>query len=170
MQIKFLISGVLLASIFACGATTANDASTKKDQDQTSSLGFKLSTGEQYNIAVERDDTVAQDTRPRKVKIIGEIPKVAVILIDTYPSIPGGMSYCQAGEERFLRVVSLTKSAPEETFHVKLESCRNNIELASPGIDWLPESSKLVIHWLQGPIGGKAETRILTIDKAGNVK
>jgi hypothetical protein len=61
------------------------------------------------------------------------------------------MSYCRAGEERFLRIVSFSRETALETFQVKPESCRENIELASPGMDWHPESSMLSIHRRQGP-------------------
>lgn len=34
---------------------------------------------------------------------------------------------------------------------IKLASCRQNIELGSPGLEWRPESSTLDIEWLSGP-------------------
>jgi hypothetical protein len=60
-----------------------------------------------------------------------------VVLVDSYPSIPGGLSMCQAGEERFLRVVASTGGKAEETFRLKVASCRENLELAAPALEWL---------------------------------
>ena len=40
---------------------------------------------------------------------------------------------------------------PEETLRIKLASCRQNIELTDPGVEWLEASSTLSVHWLLGP-------------------
>lgn len=114
-------------------------------------LSIQTAQGGWYVLRMERDATVSCLSDPRDLTVVGEIKGTALIIIDTYPSIPGGMSYCQAGAERFLRVISIAKKPAVETYRVKLESCRENIELGSPGVDWRPESSQLSIHWLQGP-------------------
>jgi len=103
-----------------------------------------------YVIRVKRDATVSPGAKA-EVKVIGAVKGSAIVLVDSYPSLPGGMSYCQAGQERFLRVISMAKKQAKETLRVKVESCRENLELASPGIEWLPESSTLRINWLLGP-------------------
>lgn len=114
-------------------------------------LEIRTVKGARYVLSVKRDPTVSSEIAPSKLEVVGEIKGAVIIFIDTYPSIPHGMSYCQAGEERFLRVISITGKQAVETFRVKLESCLGNKELASHGIDWHPESSMLSIHWLQGP-------------------
>ena len=107
-----------------------------------------------------RDASIPAGTRPDNIEFVAEIDNRAIVFIDSYPSSPGGMSYCQAGQERFLRIASIVRKLAVETFHVKVESCRDNMELASSGIEWLPESATLRIHWLQGPDGsGTPETR-----------
>ncbi len=116
-------------------------------------LEIRTPEGARYSLRVERDATVSSGIAPSGLELVGEIRGRAIIFIDTYPSLPGGLSYCQAGEERFLRVISIARKPAVETFRVKVESCLQNIELASPGAEWFPESSKLVIHWLQGPEG-----------------
>lgn len=75
----------------------------------------------------------------------------SVIVIATYLSRPGGGSYCQAGEERFLRVLRIDGEAPQVTLQVKLASCWQEIELADPGVEWSPADSTLNVHWLFGP-------------------
>lgn len=129
-------------------------------------LEIRTPAGRRASLSVQRDATVAAQASPT-VKVIGEIDGSAIILLDTYPSIPGGMSYCQAGEEQFLRIISLAKHPPAETLRVKTGSCRENIELQSPGIEWQPESSTLRITWLQGPKGGHPEVRVLHIGTDG---
>ena len=171
MLTRYFLSIILLLSIIACSVTLENKAAVAQSVNQIESLDFKLPTGKHYRVAITRDDTVSKNAKPKKIKIIGVKNDVAVVLVDTYHSIPGGMSYCQAGSESFLRVISIASKQPVETFHTKLESCLDNVELASPGIKWLPGSSQLVIHWLQGPEkSGHPETRTLRIGKKGMVK
>ena len=96
---------------------------------------------------------------------------MAVVIVDTYASKPGGMSYCQAGEERFLRVVALGQSPLTETSKIKIASCHENIELASQGVEWRADSSLVRIHWLTPPKPGAAnEARSLRIGRDGAVE
>lgn len=171
MLTRYFLSSILLLSIIACSVTLDNKSAVAQSASQPASLDFKLPNGKQYRVAITRDDTVLKNAEPKIIKIIGVKNGIAVILVDTYHSIPGGMSYCQAGSESFLRVISIKSRQPTETFHTKLESCLDNIELASPGIKWSPGTSSLVIHWLQGPAKpGQPETRTLKIGKMGKVK
>jgi hypothetical protein len=105
---------------------------------------------------------VAKGEKPTSVKVVAEVSGSALILTDTYVSLPGGMSYCQAGEERFLRIIAISGKKPVETYHVKIESCRDNVELASPGIQWSSETKRLDIHWLSAP-GEAGKPRDLTL-------
>ena len=116
-------------------------------------------------IALQRDATIAKETRPPDLKLIAEIPNSAILLTDTYPSLPGGLSYCQAGEEQFLRVITTSGRRPVETYHLKLASCRDNIELADPGLAWSPTTKTLAIHWLTRP--DQPTTLTIAIDPNG---
>jgi hypothetical protein len=63
---------------------------------------------------------------------------------------------------------SISKKRPEETFRAKVESCRNNVELTPPGIEWLPESLTLRIHWLLPPDRkGMPEVRTIRLGPDG---
>jgi hypothetical protein len=175
MRIAFLAS-VLLLGIVAFAAAQVHDSvatasgssisySTKNSKTR---LEIRTHGGRRYVVWVRRDTTVSPKAQPAKIEVVGEIKGAAIILVDTYPSIPGGMSYCQAGEERFLRVISISNRTSKEAFRVKLESCRDNIELTSPGVEWQPESSTLRIHWLLGPAAkGMPETRTIRIGPDG---
>jgi hypothetical protein len=71
------------------------------------------------------------------------------------------LSYCQAGEEQFLRVISTAGEKAFQTFVTKLSSCRETLELAEPGLEWNEPSSSLQIHWLTGPSGSEDERTIV---------
>lgn len=149
--------------MFSAGSAIDCSAESSKTQ-----LEIRSQTGTRYVVRVGRDADVPPTAVPMRVEIIGEVKDVAIILADTYPSMPGDMSYCQAGEERFLRIIAISQKPPEETLRLKIESCRDNLELASPGIEWLPESSLLRIHWLLGPAAkGLPEVRTIRIGADG---
>ncbi len=131
---------------------------------------FEIRTkrGRRYEVSVERDSMVSPKSGPVKVQLVGEIPGKALVLTDTYPSIPLGLSYCQAGEEQFLRVITLAHGRASETLHLKVASCRDDIELADPGLEWNAGSATLQVHWLLGPTNkGKAEERTIHIGRDG---
>jgi hypothetical protein len=131
---------------------------------------FEISnkSGKRYVATVDRDATVPPNAAPTNVELIGEIPNKTIILSDSYASVPLGMHYCQAGEERFLRIFTLTSGSVHQTLQVKLASCRDNIELADPGLRWNPATATLQIHWLQGPSDkGKMENRTIHIEESG---
>jgi hypothetical protein len=124
--------------------------------------------GQQRVVTVHRDDTVAAEAPPAEITLIGTLPGVAVIVTDRYASTPGGMSYCQAGEEQFLRVIAIGDTTPLATLNQKVASCRQNIELADPGIEWNAATSTLRVQWLTGPDG--ATSRTYHVDSKGSVR
>lgn len=175
MRIAFLVSMLLLATLSAAAdqvhrsvVSSAGSSISYSIKNSQTRFDIRDLTGKSYVVWVKRDTHVSPKAEPTGVAVIGEIKGSAIILVDTYPSIPGGMSYCQAGEEQFLRVVSIAKKLAKETFQMKAASCRDNIELASPGIEWLQESSTLRIQWLLGPtLKGEPENRVIRIKPDG---
>ena len=120
------------------------------------------SAGSSHTVTVDRDATVASSAAPTAATVAGEIAGQVIVIVDNYPSIAGGMSYCGAGVERFLRVLSIAATPPVETYRLKLASCRENVELASDSIVWQPESAALRVHWLNGP-NGKHKSQVMTL-------
>ena len=176
MRTAFSASAALLLAFFlqapARGlestAPAAATVSSPAVRNAKTRLEIRTPAGTRHVLWLKRDATVSATARPTAVEVIGEVKGAAVVLVDTYPSLPGGMSYCQAGEERFLRVVSILKNPPRETFRVKVASCRDNIELAAPGIEWLPGAATLRLRWLPGAAPkGLAEERTLVIGRDG---
>jgi hypothetical protein len=161
-------------STAAAGATTASATSpvpptvSAHTEGGRTRLDILTSAGARHTLTVTRDSTVAPTTDPTRTEVVGTLGDSVLVLIDDYPSIPGGMSFCQAGEERFLRVIALSGSGARERYQAKLASCRTELELADPGLTWRPDSSLLRIDWLAGPTGG-GETRTLRIGGDGRV-
>ncbi len=155
MRIVFLAS-LLTMVIFISVSSEARQFANLSDggsifystRNGKSLLVITNQRGRLYTIKVNRDSTISSTTEPSDVSVVGTIRNSVVLLIDTYPSVPGGMSYCQAGKERFLRIISMYKKRAVETLRVKVESCRENIELGSPGIEWDSKLSVLHINWL----------------------
>lgn len=128
------------------------------------------SGGASHVLAVARDTTVASNAAPMGATVVGEIAGKVVVVADNYPSVAGGMSYCGAGVERFLRVLSIAPTPPVETYRLKLASCRENIELASDSILWQSDSAALRVHWLAGPNATHAtQVMMLQIGNDGRV-
>lgn len=175
MRITFLVSTLLLPCfayakepMLRTAPSPTGTSITVSASSVKTRFAIRDQAGNTHVIWLTRDTTVAPKTQPARVEIVGEIKGVAIIFVDTYPSMPGGMSYCQSGEEQFLRIISIAKNPAKETFRVKTTSCRDNIELASPGIEWTAPSSTLRIHWLMGPVTkGKPEEKVLRIKSDG---
>lgn len=103
------------------------------------------------SVQLVRDSTVSAASELADVKLVGRVGE-AIVLLDTYASQPGPMSMCQAGEERWLRVMSLKTTF--EQLRVKFASCRDDIEPDSPGYNLV--DGVLELRWLSGPDGQKA--------------
>jgi hypothetical protein len=173
MRISFLASFFLLGLSVCSGEHTplqlhgGLSLTYAADGDQTI-FSFQAPGEKATQVAVARDETVARSTAPDAVKVVADVPDSILVLTDSYPSIQGGLSYCQAGEESFLRVFLLSGKHPVETYHTKLESCRNNIELASPGLNWSAETRTIAINWISAPgTVGKSKTMAVKIGADG---
>jgi hypothetical protein len=147
------------ASLDFSGGSIAYEA-----QDSMTLLSITTTEGKKYQISLPRDSNVASGVPPREMALVGQLDGSVLILTDSYPSIAGGLEYCEAGEEKFLRVISLVRKPVTQTYHTKLESCRQNITLADPGVQWSADQQILSIHWSSSRKGvGKPDDRKLKI-------
>jgi hypothetical protein len=105
--------------------------------------------GKTIRVPVGGDEYVRRDAGVH-VEVLAEIDSSLVVIV-TYLSRPGGGSYCQAGQERFLRVLRLERDIADVTLNLKLVSCWQAIELADAGLEWSTVQSSLRIRWLLGP-------------------
>ena len=142
---------------------------TARTEDGATRLDIRTAAGATHTLTVTRDSTVAPTAEPSPPALVGTLGDSVLVLSDTYASIPGGMSFCQAGEERFLRVIALTSGGARESHQTKLASCRTEIELAEEGLTWNPDSALVRVHWLTGP-AGSTEVRTLHIAADGAVR
>lgn len=60
-----------------------------------------------FVVKVQRDASVSFKARPDKIEVVGELKGGSTVIVaDSYPSASRGLHHCQAGHERFLRVLS----------------------------------------------------------------
>jgi hypothetical protein len=100
-------------------------------------------------VLLPRDETVAPASPVQAFELLAEKPSGVYVVTDRYASRPGPMSYCQAGQEQFVRVLvqsrGLQSSGLRQTFSVKVLSCRSNLELGPAGLSWDNTSSILTV-------------------------
>jgi hypothetical protein len=173
MRMPYWVSALAVAGLLAAApqgqlALPSGGSVTYSAAGSKTRFEIRMKSGRRYEVNVERDSMVSQKAQPATAQLVAEVADKALILTDTYPSVPLGLSYCQAGEERFLRVITLADGRAREALRLKLASCRDNIELADPGFEWNGDSGTLRLHWLQGPANkGKPEERTIHIGADG---
>jgi hypothetical protein len=104
--------------------------------------------GVKTQLLLRRDETVAPGSRVQSFELLGEKPGGIYLISDGYASRSGPMSYCQAGKEQFVRVLARkrgSKASLQETFSLKVASCRSNLELGPAGVSWDGGSSTLLV-------------------------
>lgn len=127
-------------------------------------LEIKLPDAKAQILPLKTDASVNPKSPSATVDLMAYVSNNTLLIQDTYASRPGPLSMCQAGEETFLRVIQL---APlKEILRLKLASCRENIELASSGLEWQPDTATLKIHWLSNP-NSTAQEKTLQISSKG---
>jgi hypothetical protein len=106
-------------------------------------------SGKTIRVPVGGDEYVRREAGVH-VEVLAEMDS-SLVVVDTWLSRPGGGSYCQAGQERFLRVLRLEHDVADVILNLKLVSCWQAIELADTGVEWSTVDSSLRIRWLLGP-------------------
>jgi hypothetical protein len=105
------------------------------------SPGKRARVGE---VLLARDETIAPGSPILDFTLLGENGHGVYVVTDSYASQPGPMSYCGAGREQFVRVLAKSEYL-RETFRVKVQSCRWNLELGPAGLVWDSASSTLTV-------------------------
>ncbi len=101
-------------------------------------------TAAKTRILLPRDETIAPASPIQDFELLGEKPSGVYVLTDRYASLPGPMSYCQAGQEQFVRVLARARGL-RETFSLKVQSCRSNLDLGPAGVSWDNASSTFTV-------------------------
>lgn len=144
-------SGPKLSEGAQPGNVTATPDRAPSPQPDTAPRLNELVTpgGRKLRIAAIADEYVRLDAGV-DIQVIAEMES-SVVVVDTYLSRPGSGSYCQAGQERFLRILRLDNDVAQATLSIKLASCWQEIELNDPGVEWSAADSRLHVQWLFGP-------------------
>lgn len=112
-------------------------------------LDIRMPDGKVKSLPLKTDASVNPKDASASVELVASIANKTLLIQDSRASRPGPLSMCQAGQETFLRVIQL---APlKEILTLKLAGCRDNMELATPGMTWQADTSTLKINWLSGP-------------------
>lgn len=112
-------------------------------------LDIRMPGGKVQSLPLKADASVNPKNPSGSVELVASIANKTLLIQDNRASRPGPLSMCQAGQESFLRVIQL---APlKEILTLKLASCRDNMELATPGLTWQADTASLKINWLSGP-------------------
>lgn len=127
-------------------------------------LEIRMTGGKVQSLPLKTDASVNPKNATGTVELVALVANKTLLIQDSRASRPGPLSMCQAGQETFLRVIQL---APlKEILSLKLASCRDNMELATPGLTWQADTSTLKISWLSGPDHTPQE-KTLHIDAEG---
>ncbi len=68
---------------------------------------------------------------------------------DRYASRPQGMSRCQAGSERYLRLIDIV--ARVQRYAMRIESCTANIGAADEPITWSADGKTMTVNLVTAP-------------------
>src|SRR6476469_2220564 len=86
-------------------------------------------------VLLSRDETVAPASPVQAFELLAGKPSGVYVVTDRYTSRPGPMSYCQAGQEQFVRVLVRSRGL-RETFSLTVLSCRSNLDIGPAGLSW----------------------------------
>lgn len=111
-------------------------------------------------VKVSADPALIDPAGEHKVKLLGTHGRLTLVL-DSYSSRPQSMSRCQAGSERWVRLVDL--SARAERYAKLVESCLRDVVPGDPPASWAPDGRGVTVNLLSEP------SVVLGIDAAGRV-
>lgn len=92
-------------------------------------------------------DNIALDGE-HEIKVL-DSRRNLVALVDSYASRPQGMSRCQAGHERYLRLIDET--ARRERYATLIESCMENVGVDDEPITWSEDGRSLTVNLYTSP-------------------
>ncbi|MES2615222.1 MAG: hypothetical protein V4591_07400 [Bdellovibrionota bacterium] len=189
MQIKYLAIKLVIIyysicffNVFALPVLNySNGSMSFISKDSKGYLKIKIKNA--YSL-LYLDNGLDNNYVPDGISLIGEIKDVALIFIDSYPSRTVSKSgYCGAGNEVFLRVISIKEKIPKEAYKIKIASCFDSIELQNENssdaqllsigafdysknsIIFNKNNNKISINWGYNPKKENTSTTILSVDR-----
>jgi hypothetical protein len=125
------------------GAITLASGGTLRYSTERNSTRVELRPSK-AQVLLPRDETIAPGSPVQGFELLAQKPSGVYVITDRYASRPGPMSYCQSGQEQFVRVLKRSRGL-RQTFSRKVQSCRSNLELGPAGVSWDNASSTLTI-------------------------
>lgn len=104
--------------------------------------------GHAIRVPVALDPSMIDQRGDHQVKIIG-VRGTSLLLLDSYASRPRSMSRCQAGQERYVRVIDTRKRT--EQWSKLAESCLNDVVPGDPIAAWGADGRSFTVNLLSEP-------------------
>lgn len=137
---RALIAALLLC---ACAPAPAGSAANENAQAAAATLTVE---GVAVPVTVDRSDIdPAGDHETVLIERRGNL----ALVMDSYASRPQGMSRCQAGFERYVRLIDL--AARTERFAKRAESCLHDVVPGDPPATWSSDGRTLTVNLLSEP-------------------
>lgn len=129
------------------GATDAvGDEGAPDDPPGTSTIFLPFNRGVTITTAV--DPAVVSHPSEHEAQLV-DYTGFLVTMIDTFDSNPAGGEHCQAGKERYVRLLNI--ASKEEEYHRLIDSCVRGVTVAEPPVTWAADRSGFTIHFTSGP-------------------
>lgn len=104
--------------------------------------------GKSASFTLQRDTSLPARSRRTEVRVLGRVPGVFLVLLETHQSSPDSPSgYCGAGVEVFLRLILTSQPSVTELLRTRVSSCLDSIETLEP-VAWDEKSRTLKLTWL----------------------
>ena len=99
-------------------------------------------------VAVTLDPSLIDQSGDHQVKVVAA-HGTSLLVLDSYASHPQSMHRCQAGQERYVRVIDTRKRA--EQWSKLAESCLNDVVPGDPIATWSTDGRSFTVNLLSEP-------------------
>lgn len=143
-------------------ASTGNARPLPHGRSTPNSHTIEIDDGaRKVRVGVTLDSSLINFSDEHEVRVLGQHGRT-ILLVDSYASRMQGLSRCQSGHERYVRLIDLDRQ--RELFAKLAESCSRNIEPGEPIAAWNADGHSFTITMLSGG------SRIYQVDADGHVR
>lgn len=147
-------------AVLSAITSTAKPALHTRAKNSAHKIEFDVG-GRMVRVPVTLDQSLINFADDHDVRLLGTRGRF-VLLVDSYASRKQGLSRCQSGNERYVRLIDLDQR--RERFTKLAESCLKNIEPGDPIAAWEKDGRGFVVNSLPGPSAS------YTLDRYGRVR
>ncbi len=90
--------------LLVIGAITLSSGGTLRYSTERNSTRVEIRPSK-AQVLLPRDETIAPGSPVQGFELLAQKPSGVYVITDRYASRPGPMSYCQSGQEQFVRVL-----------------------------------------------------------------